>query len=179
MTALAVVQIEGVLANVHFELKNARPTADALTIWNVIKGVYKTAIITATGDPAVAKGWLHANGIAGYDRLDAANTLIDARPHELWLADDMIAVYRSLGWEVGPYLTGNPVVAARSLQLGVPTWLIAHPLYMRPEHRPDAERGPRAWGVLVDEVEQQRAMKAEDRRLEAEDVITGGVGPDE
>lgn len=173
VTALAIVQIEGVLAKVNFELKAARPTLDGMNIWTMVKRVYKTAIVTATDDRENAAAWLKRNGFTGYDLLDAANYTIQSRPDALFLADDMISAYRAQGWEIGPYITSNPVVAARALKLGATAWLIASPLYMRPEHRPDAERGPRAWEALVDEVEQQQIMKAEDKRLEAEDVIGG------
>lgn len=173
MTQLAVVQIEGVLAKVNLSIKSARPTNDALKLWSMIKSNYNTAIVTAAGNRVDAAGWLHRHAIDGYDRLDADDHSIKARPESLWLSDDIIASYRAMGWDVGPYITSDPVVAARCLLLGVPTWFIAHPLYLRPQHRPDAPREARPWAAMVDEVERQKVMKQNDLRLEAEDVIGG------
>jgi hypothetical protein len=173
VTALAVIQIEGVLAKVHFELKAARPTDDGIFIFEGVRRHWKIAVVSATGNVVDMKSWLNRYGFAGYDHIDGLDHTASSRPQELWLADTMIDAYRAMGWEVGPYLTSNPVVASRALQMGVPVWMIAHPLYLRPEHRPDADRSPTAWSVLVDEVERQQAMKVSDRRMEAEDVIGG------
>lgn len=55
--------------------------------------------------------------------------------------------------------------AAETLYLGVPTLLMAHPMYMRPEYRPNMSREVRLWQDLENEASHQRTIASFDERF--------------
>ena len=173
MTQLDVIQIEGVLANVHTTLAAAKPTDHGLWYYETFRKLWKVALVSAACNHTEATKWLKANRVEKYDLLDCQASSVFHSPE--FFVRECVERYRSQGWEVGPVVTGNPIVAKLALMQGVPMLLVAYPAYLRPEHRPDAIREPRPWDTLVEEIEHQREMKSTDTRMEAEDVI-GGSG---
>lgn len=177
MSGLAIIQCEGVLGEFHENPNAMRPSADGYKLYEgVRRGWTNVCVASTVFDPEALKRWLKINGFAKWEKLECKSSS-SAMPPAEWVGGHMVDVYRSNGWEVGPVVSSDPTVVRLALMRGVPAWLVAHPTYMRPEHRPDAVREPRAWDSLVAEVERQHEMKLTDNRLEAEDVI-GGSRPD-
>jgi hypothetical protein len=173
VTALAIIQVEGVLAQVFSTLSAAKPINDSLFLYEGLRQHWKIALVTAAAtDPDEARHWLKLHSFVKFDHLECMPSRHRLVPLQ-WLTDDTIDGYRSRGWEIGLYVSADPSVVKLSLVRGVPGMLMTHPLYMRPEHRPDATLEPRPWDTLVQEINQQQEMKANDRRMEAEDVIGG------
>lgn len=56
--------------------------------------------------------------------------------------------------------------AAEMLYFGVPTMLMAHPMYMRPEYRPNMSREVRPWQDLENEASHQRMIASFDERFD-------------
>jgi hypothetical protein len=175
VTALAVIQIEGVLAQVYGTATAARPINDAIFLYEGLRRHWKIALFSVEFEHEEAARWLKINGFTGYDKLECITLLPNNPERSSISAMSVTTAYRANGWEVGPLLTADPLVAKSVLQLGIPVWMLAHPAYIRPQHRPDAVSTPRAWDILTEEIELQREMKSTDSRLEDEDVI-GGLG---
>lgn len=172
MTGLAVFQVEGVLAAVNDNPRAARPIDMGLPLYEGLRQTYRIAVVSAVFEPEPLRAWLKMHGFTKYDAVECKSSASAMEPAE-YVGGHVVDLMRSQLWEVGPIVSANPNVVRIALLRGVPGMLITHPLYLRPEHRPDAERGPRAWSALVEEVELQHELKRNDRRLEAEDVIGG------
>lgn len=73
--------------------------------------------------------------------------------------------------EVGPIealIEPDPAIAETVISSGTPVLLCSHPAYSQPEHLPGYRSTATAWESLVAEIDRQREIKAEDKRLEQE-----------
>jgi beta-phosphoglucomutase-like phosphatase (HAD superfamily) len=178
MSELAVIVLEGVLAQYHDHLPSSKPYPDALLLYEALRRQWQPAVVTAVADPEMTRHWCKLNGFKGFEVLDCRQSW-EPDP-QVWFPVTLIERYRALGWTVGLFVDGDPARVAAALAQGVTGVLVAHPAYSRPEWRPDASAGPRKWTSLVREVEHQAEMKATDKRLnppegdEAWGAATGG-----
>lgn len=61
-------------------------------------------------------------------------------------------------------VTANVELSERLLAEGLHVLLFLHPIYMRPEFRPDG-RGRRAWDAITTELDKQQLLYSEDNRV--------------
>lgn len=59
----------------------------------------------------------------------------------------------------------NPAIVEELLYNGIPSMLVIEPQYFSPRHRPDFAGEKKSWDSMVDEVERQNIMKANDTRV--------------
>lgn len=81
-----------------------------------------------------------------------------------------LSVARTRG-TVDLYIDGDPGVIAEAMRRGIPSLLFSSPQYVRPEFRPDAPKGVRAWDELIGERNRQQAMIAVDERVKSSDLL--------
>ena len=70
-------------------------------------------------------------------------------------------------------ITADPAMVEHCFKESVPTMLLAHPVYMVPEFRPDSEFSLRPWNDMVNEIETRSIEAGKDERLKFEDVDLG------
>lgn len=75
----------------------------------------------------------------------------------------LVQYCRSQG-KVELVITADVELAERLLADGLHVLLFLHPMYMRPEFRPDG-RGRRAWDAITEELDKQQKLYEEDRRV--------------
>jgi hypothetical protein len=174
MTGLAVFVLEGAIsdmkgANIH----SSRPIPGALQLYDSIRRNWTIAIISAEVPKSDAEHWLKLNGFKSFDKLDTRDSWELELPPS-WLAVLMLDTYRSEGWDIGLFVDGDPARVALALANGAPTLLYTEPSYSRPQWRPDTDKAPRRWDLLVDEMERQKILKADDPRLGQDDDVVQG-----
>lgn len=155
MAAVAVVRLEGVLAQTRDDLplvetearvSGLRLAAAMLAGWHVV-------IVHAQEDRDKARHWLRA-------RATGVAREVTAILHE----DERAAQYG----HPDVWVTADPEDAAEALSNGISTLLVTDPVYTRAEMRPDAPTTLAPWGTVVEELDRQRALLATDKRLNPE-----------
>lgn len=143
-----------VLARPNKELGARLPDPDGLRLWKMLyeQTLGRMAVVVDESvDLAIFEHWLKLNGIkaAVYDVLDTHDPMIKAEKiHKL-----SMAMGRS-DW----YIDNDPVTAAITMKLGIPTLLVCNPYIVRPEWVGTKAQKP--WDALVQEIDEQAEMKA-------------------
>lgn len=145
MAGLVAVALDGVL---RAEIGSA-PIPEGFNLYQALVTTYRVCVVLDNQDATEAALWLRKEGLRNYVQL-----------HQRRPLDDRSMQYKRLQ-AVGPVelvIDSDPSAVASAAQLGITSMCFLHPRATRPEWRPDYEKGPRAWGDLVAQVEQQRLV---------------------
>jgi hypothetical protein len=94
VSALAIIQIEGVLAQVYDNPNASKPIADSLLFYRALKSYRQIALVSASFTVEQAQHWLKVNDFDKYDSLSCrsvAESIIDSAE---FVGQRMLAVYR-------------------------------------------------------------------------------------
>lgn len=76
------------------------------------------------------------------------------------LRTEQLGALIAAGLRPALFISANPLEVKTAMELGLPALLFVHPVYQRPEFRPDADTAIRAWDELEDEMDRQNALRA-------------------
>lgn len=136
-----------------------------LAVYRAFKFVGRVTLLTSLDSRAIT-AWSVINNVSDFD--DIIDSSVEIDPSEP-LRFRQLSVMRSKG-TVDLFIDSNPAYVAEGLRRGIDSLLFSTPAYARPEFRPDAPKGVRPWGELVDEITRQQAMKAADRRILPDEI---------
>lgn len=149
MAGLVAVALDGVL---RAEV-GAAPIPEGFNLYQSLVTTYRVCVVLDDPHAADAAMWLRKEGLRNYVQL-----------HQRRPLDDRAMQYRRLQ-AVGPVelvIDSDPTAVAAAAGLGITAMCFLHPRAQRPEWRPDYEKGPRAWGDLVAQVEATRLVEGVD-----------------
>lgn len=144
-----------VVARPHEELSNRTPDPEGMRLWRMFheQTMGRMALVVDEEvNKEVFEHWLLVNNVkaAMYQELDTKDPAIKA---------DKVQLLMTSTGRVDWYVDNDPIAAAKTLRLGIPTLLVANPYIVRPEW--SGIKAARSWDDLVHEVESQVIMKAE------------------
>lgn len=144
-----------VLARPGKDLATRQPDPDGLRLWAMFHehSLGRIALVVDQDvDMYVFEHWLKVNNVKAsvYEVLDVVAPDLKAEK-----VQRLAATLGKVDW----YVERDPVAAAHTLRLGIPTLVVANPYVVRPEWT-DASGG-RTWDTLVKEIDRQAIMKAE------------------
>ncbi len=158
MSATVAIVIDGVLSREVGE--GVIPQGQRL-YWGLMES-YRVALITDRTDVEPVKHWLLVNGFNKHPYLMPSQVTDPEDPGERRMRQ--ISRLRQAGCNVELVIEPDPKVAAHVMASGVGVLNYLHPNYSSPRFRPDYHETVTPWSALVDEVERQRALHAEDKR---------------
>lgn len=118
-------------------------------------------------DEDAAAYWLKMQGLVGH-----AEIITDGVPGHLRGDDVRVAQVHDLkgrGHGVDLVVEANAAKVERLVHDGIPVALWMQPKFSRPEDRPDWDGTPRPWDDLMAEIQRQRELAAERRRVDPEE----------
>lgn len=141
-------------------LRNAKdaPIYEMMAILNATRDSKKVTILAK--DRTDAERWLKTVGLGKIDHLVDYKNVTATEDKDYWLVEHC----RSQN-KIDMVFTSDPELAKRLLEQGINTSLLLHPLYIRPEFRPDG-RGKRSWDEIVEEMDKQQELYSEDSRVQ-------------
>lgn len=157
MTTSVVMTVEGVLSTGP-DLASL-PQEQGLILFEALKAGYQITLVTAH-ERALAEQFLVRNGIKGYASIRFFHDTGLGLEPAAWKAHvvrEMQLAMRPVSW----FIDSDPVAIQMVFLEGVPTMLLSHPRYIRPDFRPDAKREVRPWGSLVDTLDREKVLAPE------------------
>ena len=136
---------------------NDAPIYESIAILSAVKDSKKVTVLAK--DRADADRWLKSTGVGKIDNIVDHSHVTATEDKDFW----MVEYCRAQG-KITMVFTSDTVLAEKLLENGVTTMLLLHPMYIRPEFRPDG-RGRKSWEAIVEEIDKQQEMYAEDERL--------------
>lgn len=136
-------------------------------LYRALVEIANVALVTNEQSAEQTEHWLKVNGFADH------NYLVLRRPEDPEDAGQARVRQITRLREMGPVealVEPDPAIAAEVIRTGTPVLLCAHPAYAQPEFLPGYKTTATSWDLLVAEIDRQRAVKAEDPRLEQETV---------
>lgn len=163
MSSTFVVTLDGIIRKTGTA---AALNPGGLALYRALATTGRLAILCGT-DPENAEWFLRTNGLASHayvvpESVEAAPTIAGRRRAQ-------ISFLRSQGSHIEFVIDPDPEVIAALHEDGVPGLLYLHPQFSQPSFRPDYESVAKPWDVLVEKVDYQIRMKAEQVRPEEED----------
>jgi hypothetical protein len=165
---IAAIGIEGILAADPKDdrlFASRSPIQSGLRLVAALKQMYKLVFITDELDVVPVEHFLKVNQAPEWAYLLARREWqADADATEARL-QQLDTLRGDLGMAVALYLDADPQAVAGAMMKGIPSLLMAHPQYARPEWRPDDERGVKSWAEIQAGVLRQKELKGQDPRL--------------
>lgn len=124
-------------------------------------------VVLGTEDRVKDEHFLTVNGFLRYTLLDPLRPEDGITEHERKFAQ--ANRLRRDGFNFEFVVTPDPDVATFLFRTGIPSLLYLHPTFSAESFRPDYQGGIRPWSALVDEVEYQRTVRAEQAKKESVD----------
>jgi hypothetical protein len=145
-----------VLARPHVDFGARVPVPEGLRLWSDLHHTHMGrlgVVVDEVPSIPIFEHWLRVNGIkaAQYEVLDTTDPQIKAEK-----VQRLMMTVGIQDW----YIDIDPQTIARTLRMGIPSMLISIPYVIRPEWLLE-DQDPRPWGELVEELDQQLAMRAE------------------
>lgn len=165
MAGTVVLCMEGVLVRGH--PPNGEPVWVGLQMYHALRSQFRLVLDTTHDDFTDIEHWCAVNGLKSHVLTLAREAGQDGL-HDLAVRLGHLREWRSQGFDISLYVTAEPATAANMLREGVPTLLLAHPAYARPEFRPDHERGMKPWAEIEDEVTEAAKVKDTVVRVDAD-----------
>jgi hypothetical protein len=110
-------------------------------------------------DKVEAERWLKNSGISKFEEIMDYSYITLGENNNLRLVE----YCRSQG-KVELVITADIELAKYLLEQGIHTLMFLHPTYIRPEFRPDG-RGRKDWDAVVEELDRQQELYADDKRV--------------
>ena len=145
-----LVFLDGVLKN-----NSNAPILQGVALYRSLQAQRRTLILC--DERELTEVWLRENKIVRIDDLLCMEDFDFDDPFSL------VEYCRSKG-TVELVVTADPELATTILDSGIPTLLFLSPKYIRPEFRPDAPRGAKAWADLTASLDKQDELYREDPR---------------
>lgn len=147
-----IVFVDGVLRS----QLNKQPILEGVSLYKSIKE--KNSIVVVGNDKRDAtEHWLRSHKIDFDDILE--NSTITHGKDEFAQCQHL----RAKG-KIEFVITANVELSKQLLEYGYNTLLFLHPLYLRPEFRPDAPEGIKPWAEIEKEYDRQLGMYMDDSR---------------
>lgn len=133
------------------------PLYEGVALYHALKYSKKLSVLAK--DRQDAERWLKTNNVGKIDEVIDYAYISAVDNKDLALVE----YCRSQG-KVELVITADVALAERLLEEGLHTILFLHPMYIRPEFRPDG-RGRRSWDAITEELDRQQELYAEDPRV--------------
>lgn len=151
-----VMAIEGVLVESQ-DLKTGLPSQSGHMLYNTLVQSYSVVLVTHH-DAELVDTWLRKEGIKGFATVFNYSASSTAMSLSSWKAYQVRHLLQS-GSAVAWFIDTDPSAIAEVYVEGVPTMMLSHPYFTRPEFRPDADRQVRPWNDLVTTIETEQLLR--------------------
>lgn len=178
MASAVLISVEGVLAappqDAGALFPASTPVRHGIRLLAALSGSYKAVLATDEANAEHVEHWLKQQGLSDFYGILLVRRPVEAELDHTALRMAQFDFVRSLGFSLDMVIDSDPGVVRQVMMRGGVGLLFAHPQYLRPEFRPDSERGLKAWNEIEQEVEQQALLKSGDVRLASlyEEVVT-------
>lgn len=160
---MIALTIDGVLRQTY----SGAPIPGGILLYRALSAVGNVGLIVDSQTEEQAKHFLLVNDLTDHNYLVVPRDNDPLDPGQRRVSQ---IIRLSASGAVDMLIESSPAIAATVIQQGTPTLLYCHPAYAVPDHLPGNRRIPTPWGSLVEEIERQREMKANDTRLNQETV---------
>jgi hypothetical protein len=168
--AAVLLSVEGVLAAAPTDpgalFPASLPVRPGIRLLEALGEHYKVVLATDEANPDFVEHWLKQQGLTDFYGVlvNRLKTEVDLDHTQLRCAQ--FARMRGSGFQVDFVVDTDPAVITHVMQQGFVGMLFAHPQYLRPEFRPDSERGQKTWAEIEAEQEHQAVLRSGDVRLD-------------
>jgi hypothetical protein len=152
------IQIEGVLR----KTVTRAPLDMGKRLYHALAAEYNLVLVTEDADREQSKTWLAMEGFSKHAHVQFCT--IGYSP-EYWLAAVKMLKLQ-YGYAIEYVIQPDPVTAELLIRKGFNSMLVTNAAYALPEWRPDSNVGVEKWDSMVAEVDRQRQLRAEDKRME-------------
>jgi len=133
------------------------PIYEVTAILNAVKDSKKVTVLSK--DNRDTDRWLKSVNIGTVDDMVDYSVLPGKEDQDFKLVE-----YCRARGRVDLVITADVELATRLLEAGLNTFLFLHPMYIRPEFRPDG-RNRASWDDIIAELGRQQGLYAEDDRV--------------
>jgi hypothetical protein len=157
MAGIIAMTLDGVLRS----LTNGGALRSGILLYNALEPHASLAIITDMDTEEKATYWLAQNGLTKHSYLVLPKTEDPLDPGERRVIQiRRLKESSSVDFLIDP----DPSVAQAVMASGTPVMLSLHPIYARPEFRPDFKSVAKPWDSLTQELIRQQDLRASDTR---------------
>lgn len=157
-SANVAIVVEGVLRAPN----DTNPIMSGVLLYRSLVQTHRVTLIIDSMAKEKVQYWLRMNGLVDH----AAEIYYEiGDPEDATERRDRQVKRMKQNGPLTFMMESSPEVAEKMLEIGVPTLLYVHPLYMRPEHRPNYSEAPPSWNSLVETIRVEKEMKAGDVRI--------------
>lgn len=149
---MILIFLDGVL-----RAPNQGPLYEGTALFHALKDSKKVNILSKNNKDA--DRWLKLNNLGKVDDLYDYSYIATATENH----DYKLVEYCRSQAKIELVITADVELAEKLLTQGLHVLLFLHPMYIRPEFRPDG-RGRRAWDAITAELDKQQELYAEDSR---------------
>jgi len=157
MTGIIAITLDGVLRS----MTNGGSLRSGILLYKALESFAALAIIADGDTEEKATYWLHQNGLDKHSYLVVAKTADPLDPGERRVVQiTRLKESSSVDFLIDP----DPTVAQAVMASGTPVMLSLHPIYARPEFRPDYKSVAKPWDTLVKDITLQQELRLSDTR---------------
>jgi hypothetical protein len=157
MTGIIAITLDGVLRSTT----NGGSLRSGILLYKALESFAALAIIADGDTEEKATYWLHQNGLDKHSYLVVAKTADPLDPGERRVIQiTRLKEASSVDFLIDP----DPTVAQAVMASGTPVMLSLHPIYARPEFRPDYKSVAKPWDTLVKDITLQQELRLSDTR---------------
>jgi hypothetical protein len=157
MTGIIAITLDGVLRSTT----NGGSLRSGLLLYQALESYAALAIIADGDTEEKASYWLHQNGLDKHAYLVVSKTTDPLDPGERRVIQiTRLKESSSVDFLIDP----DPTVAQAVMASGTPVMLSLHPIYARPEFRPDYKSVAKPWDTLVKDITLQQELRLSDTR---------------
>jgi hypothetical protein len=165
MASTVAITIEGVLAQGQADdLPNNKPIINGLELYHGFKGMFKLALVTDCPDLDKVEHWTKMNGLIEHPYIIHSDFALNTQDRVL----QWEALKTTHGLALDLVVDSDPRLVKDAFDLGIPAMLYMHPVYARPEFRPDFKQEIKPWGMIEEAITQARLLKEQDPRRDAD-----------
>lgn len=148
-----IVFLDGVLRH----QLNKQPLTEGVALYRSFKEKY-TVVVVGNEKKASTEHWLRSHKVDFDDILENSET-----KH----GKDSFAQCQHLRTKghIEFVITADTVLAKQLLESGYNVLMFLHPIYLRPEFRPDAPEGVKPWAEIEKEYDRQLGLYMDDSRV--------------
>ncbi len=157
MSGIVAITLDGVLRSTT----NGGSLRVGLMLYRALEQQASLAVIADGDTEAAATYWLTQNGLSMHNYLVLAHPADPLDPGERRVAQiTRLKESSSVDLLIDP----DPSVAQAVMASGTPVLLSLHPIYARPEFRPDYKSIAKPWDTMTQDIDRQLEMRLADAR---------------
>lgn len=157
MTGIIAITLDGVLRSTV----NGGSLRSGILLYKALESYAALAVIADGDTEEKATYWLSQNGLDKHSYLVVAHTTDPLDPGERRVIQiTRLKESSSVDFLIDP----DPTVAQAVMASGTPVMLSLHPIYARPEFRPDYKSVAKPWDSLVKDIALQQELRESDPR---------------